>query len=286
MDYGGLIPRGYSGWIMVVWFVRWLATPGRKMVHVFHFFYCSRQFCFVFCYLNFIELFPYLIKYTQISFFIIVFYWVAIGRRNFFFIVPALLLSILTPLFLPSSPGSLSYFILAIAGLECLGKHTSWVPISYCHTEWYLLISNNATTCAQETFLTKYPCRLMTTPFNLLLLIIIVDVYINIKPSRAVLYVYIHDKENIFNLEYMLCSVIKPYAPSRLLYSLSAYFPFNPILTFPGHSVLLAHLVIFGIPNPIGHGASFQWGLVSGVWWGCMRWTGVLWGCMRLQLDH
>ena len=40
------------------------------------------------------------------------------------FFVPALLLSTLTPLFLPSSSVSLSYFILAVFMRECLGKHS------------------------------------------------------------------------------------------------------------------------------------------------------------------
>ena len=37
--------------------------------------------------------------------------------------MPALPLSILTPLFLPSSSVSLSYFILAVLMHNCLGKH-------------------------------------------------------------------------------------------------------------------------------------------------------------------
>ena len=47
-----------------------------------------------------------------------------IGRWDFFFFVPALLLSILTPLSLPSSSVSLSYFILAVPFRKCLGKHS------------------------------------------------------------------------------------------------------------------------------------------------------------------
>ena len=47
-----------------------------------------------------------------------------IGHRDFFFFVPALLLSILTPLILHSSSVSLSYFILAVPMSECLGKHS------------------------------------------------------------------------------------------------------------------------------------------------------------------
>ena len=46
------------------------------------------------------------------------------GRRDFFFFVPDLLLSILTPLFLPSSSFSLSYFILAVPMRKCLGNHS------------------------------------------------------------------------------------------------------------------------------------------------------------------
>ena len=38
--------------------------------------------------------------------------------------VPAVLFSILTPLFCPSSSVSLSYFILAVPMRECLGKHS------------------------------------------------------------------------------------------------------------------------------------------------------------------
>ena len=55
-----------------------------------------------------------------------------IGRRAFFFFVPALLFSILKPLFLPLSSVSLSYFILAVPMRKCLGKHlciSSSIPI-------------------------------------------------------------------------------------------------------------------------------------------------------------
>ena len=56
-------------------------------------------------------------------FIILYFEWVVIGRQDFFF-VPAFLLSILTPIFLPSSSVSLSYFILAVSMRECYGKHS------------------------------------------------------------------------------------------------------------------------------------------------------------------
>ena len=47
-----------------------------------------------------------------------------IGRRDIFFFVPALLFSILTPLFLPPSSVSSSYFIFAVPMRKCLGKHS------------------------------------------------------------------------------------------------------------------------------------------------------------------
>ena len=47
-----------------------------------------------------------------------------IGRQDLLFFVPALLLYILKPLFLPSSSVSLSYFVLAVPMRECLGKHS------------------------------------------------------------------------------------------------------------------------------------------------------------------
>ena len=47
-----------------------------------------------------------------------------IDRLDFFFFVPALLLSTLKPLFLPSLSVSLSLFILAVPIRECLGKHS------------------------------------------------------------------------------------------------------------------------------------------------------------------
>ena len=46
--------------------------------------------------------------------------WLAVGTS---FVRAALLLSILTPLFLPSSSVSLSYFVLAVPMSECLWKH-------------------------------------------------------------------------------------------------------------------------------------------------------------------
>ena len=62
--------------------------------------------------------FPFLIKYYHILFIIIVF-WLGCGRS-----CPLRFFSILTPLFLPPSSVSLSYFILGVPMRKCLGKHS------------------------------------------------------------------------------------------------------------------------------------------------------------------
>ena len=67
-------------------------------------------------------IFSYLIKYCHIMLIIVV-SWLGSDRSSgHLFVVAALFLSILTPLFLPSSI-SLSYFILDVLMRECLGKH-------------------------------------------------------------------------------------------------------------------------------------------------------------------
>ena len=70
-----------------------------------------------------------------------------------FFFVLALLLSILTPLFLPSSFVSLSYFVLAVPMRECLGKHScmsSPFPIAILNGNCFF--PDSATTSAQCVF--------------------------------------------------------------------------------------------------------------------------------------
>ena len=92
---------------------------------------------FVFCQLNFIVLFPFLVKYYHILFIIIVF-WFGCDRPSGLL----LLLSMLTPLFLPSLSVSLCYFVLAVPMRECLGKTlVHEFPMSYSYTEWYLPFS-------------------------------------------------------------------------------------------------------------------------------------------------
>ena len=63
------------------------------------------------------------IKYYHIMFIIIV-SWLGCDRPSGFFGGLVLLLSILTPLFLPPSSFSLFYFILAVPMRECLRKHS------------------------------------------------------------------------------------------------------------------------------------------------------------------
>ena len=97
---------------------------------------------FVFCSLNFIVLFPFLIKFYQIMFVIIVFRLGCYRPSGLLLFVPAVLFSMLTPLFCVSSSVSLSYFVLAVPMRECLGKHSCMSsPFPINHTEWYFLIS-------------------------------------------------------------------------------------------------------------------------------------------------
>ena len=78
---------------------------------------------FVFCQLSFIIFFQFLIKYYHIMSIIV--FWLGCNRPSgFLFFVHALLLSILTPLFLPSSSVFLSYFVLPVPMCECFGKHS------------------------------------------------------------------------------------------------------------------------------------------------------------------
>ena len=74
--------------------------------------------------------------------------------------VPALLLSILTPLFLSSSFVSLSYFILTVPIRECLGKHSctsSQFPVSYFYKQFNTSFNSFLFVCTQfVTFLTYF----------------------------------------------------------------------------------------------------------------------------------
>ena len=83
-----------------------------------------------------------------------------IGRRDFFF-VPGLLLSILTPLFLPSSSVTLSYLILAVPMRECLGKHSfmsSPFPMALLNGTFF--ISRGKIVCLGRSVVHQYQTKL------------------------------------------------------------------------------------------------------------------------------
>ena len=79
-------------------------------------------FCFLL--IEFHCTFPFLIKYYHILFIIIVFRLGCDRPSGLLLFVPAVLFSILTPLFCLSSSVSLSYFVLAVPMRKCLGKHS------------------------------------------------------------------------------------------------------------------------------------------------------------------
>ena len=87
---------------------------------------------FVFCQLNFIVLFPFLIKYYRILFIVIVFRLGCDRPSGLLLFVPAVLFSILTPLFCVSS------FVLFRSGCshaQVFGKTlVHEFRISYSHT--------------------------------------------------------------------------------------------------------------------------------------------------------
>ena len=108
-----------GAWLVLI-LILIIISGGGGMIYHFRLFKCI----LFFCQLNFILLFPFHIKYYFILFVIIVF-WLGCDRPSgLLSFVPALLFSILTPLFCPSSSVPLSYFSLAVPMRECLGKHS------------------------------------------------------------------------------------------------------------------------------------------------------------------
>ena len=88
-----------------------------------------RIFKFILFVVNWISLnfFHFFIKYYHILFIILVFRLGCDRPSGLLLFIPALLLSMLMPLFLPSSSVSLSYFILAVPMREWENTH-AWVP--------------------------------------------------------------------------------------------------------------------------------------------------------------
>ena len=82
--------------------------------------------------------FPFLIKYYNILFIIV--FWLKCDRPSGLHFIRARFAFFHTPLFLPPSSISLSYFILAVPMRKCMGKH-SWMSSPF------LITILNATFC-------------------------------------------------------------------------------------------------------------------------------------------
>ena len=111
------------------------------------YFVIFRIFKSILFFVNFIVLFPFLIKYYHILF-IILFSLGSDRLSGLLSFVPSLLFSILTPLFCPSSSVPLSYFSLAVPMRECLEKHScisSQFPIAIlnCTSSFLSLVQEN-----------------------------------------------------------------------------------------------------------------------------------------------
>ena len=128
-----------SPWILGLTTIRW-AIQGR--VDDLSFFDYLSPLCFLLIEFHCTFSMSYkILQYFVYYYYILIRMWYAV--RTSFFFVPALLLSILTPLFLPSSSVSLSYFVLAVPMRECLGKHlcmSSPFPITILNSTCFFSI--------------------------------------------------------------------------------------------------------------------------------------------------
>ena len=78
-----------------------------------------------FCFLSIEIHCTFSISYKILPYFIFIVFWLGCDRPSgLLLFVPAVVFSILVPLFCVSSSVSLSYFILAVPMRECLGKHS------------------------------------------------------------------------------------------------------------------------------------------------------------------
>ena len=99
-----------------------LVILGRGRVDDFSFFDYLSPFCFLSIEFHCTFFISY--KIYHILYIIIVFSLGFDRPSGLILFVPALLLFMLTPLFLPSSSDSLSYFVLAVPMRECLENHS------------------------------------------------------------------------------------------------------------------------------------------------------------------
>ena len=96
-------------------------------------FFIFRLFKSILFFVNWISLYFFHFLYYHIILPYYIYYYCIFRTSSCFFLRPsgllyfmlALLLSILTPLFVPSSSVSLSCFVLSVPMCECLGKHSS-----------------------------------------------------------------------------------------------------------------------------------------------------------------
>ena len=111
----------------------------------------------------------FIISYKILQYYV---FWLGCDSPSaLLFIVPVLLLSVLTPLFLPSSSVSLYYFILVVPMQECFEKRLLHeFPISYRYTEWYLLLSRGEIVLALAE---ASPIKIYIAPWRTILLIYI-----------------------------------------------------------------------------------------------------------------
>ena len=84
---------------------------------------CSSPFCFLLICEFHHTFFRVLENTTILCSLLLYFDEVVIIRRDFFYFMPAVLLSLFTSLDLPSSSVSVPYFILAVSMHRCSGKH-------------------------------------------------------------------------------------------------------------------------------------------------------------------
>ena len=118
-------------------------------------FFCSLNFFILFLYFHHYYYYYYL-NAAILCLLLLYFDQVVIGRWNLFVFAPALILSILLPLFLHSSSVSLSYFIFAVPILECLGK-----TLVYEFPNPYRMLAYRHV-CLNEQNLIEYIARLQS----------------------------------------------------------------------------------------------------------------------------
>ena len=101
------------------------------------------------------------ISYKILCLLNVILFWLGCDRPSgLLFFEPTILLSIRTPLFLPTSSVSLSYFILAVPMLVFGKTLVHEFPMSYSHTEWYLPFFARRIVCFGRSFVYQHQIKL------------------------------------------------------------------------------------------------------------------------------